>query len=129
NDVYAPFLGFHTFLFSCGILHLALVHINQVQSFLGLSVRGFSAIASCKNFQHLDISFKNIDDANLVVIPNSAFFLHHLSLVKCESVRDMQVLLNFKALEYLNLDQCLFVNDEGLDFLVVSCSRLSDLSL
>lgn len=44
---------------------------------------------------------------------NSATALQHLSLVKCEEVNDMKVLSNFKSLEYLNLDQCPLVNDDG----------------
>ncbi|KAH9301830.1 hypothetical protein KI387_013413 [Taxus chinensis] len=101
----------------------------SLQCCSGLSVRGFSAIVSYKNLQYLDISFTNIDNASLVAIENSASFLHHPSLVKFKSVRDMKVLSNFKALEYLNLDQCLFVSDKGLDFLAVGYSWLSDLSL
>ncbi|GLJ32578.1 hypothetical protein SUGI_0655310 [Cryptomeria japonica] len=101
----------------------------NLQRCLDLSPIVFRAIAACKNLQHLDLGFTDVDDASLAAIANSANFLRHLSLVKCESVSDMKVLSNFKALEYLNLDQCLFVNDEGLDFLAVGCSRLSDLSL
>ncbi|KAH9330588.1 hypothetical protein KI387_002696, partial [Taxus chinensis] len=85
---------------------------------------------------YLDISFKNIDNASLVVIANSASFLRHLSLVKCKFVRDMKVLSNFKALEYLNLDQRLSylslsltrITDNGMPYLA-SCSLFRSLKI
>ncbi|GLJ11875.1 hypothetical protein SUGI_0179030 [Cryptomeria japonica] len=55
--------------------------------------------------------------------------LRHLSLVKCEVVSDMKVLSNIRALEHLNVDECPFVTDEGLDFLAARCSKLAYLSL
>lgn len=113
----------------------ALIRSNQqlekinLQCALRPSVRTFSGIALCSNLRHLDLSFTGVDSGSLAVIADSATALQHLSLVKCEGVSDMKVLSNFKALEYLNLDQCPFVNDEGLDFLSVGCSKLTDLSL
>lgn len=113
----------------------SLIRSNQrleqinLQYALRLSVKTFSAIAFCSNLRHLDLSFTNVDSGSLAVIANSATALQHLSLVKCERFNDMKVLSNFKGLEYLNLDQCPFVNDEGLDFLSVGCSKLTDLSL
>lgn len=101
----------------------------NLQYALRPSLRTFSAIALCSNLRHLDLSFTDVDNRSLAVIANSATALQRLSLVKCEGVNDMKVLSNFKGLEYLNLDQCPFVNDEGLDFLSVGCSKLTDLSL
>lgn len=101
----------------------------NLQCCLGPSYRAFSAIAGCTNLQKLDLSFTDVDDASLSIIANNAINVRHLSLMKCESITDMKILSKFRALEYLNLDQCLFVNDEGLDYLTVGCSRLTDLSL
>lgn len=101
----------------------------NLQCALRPSLRTFSAIALCSNLRHLDLSFTDVDNRSLAVIANSATALQQLSLVKCEGINDMKVLSNFKGLEYLNLDQCPFVNDEGLDFLSVGCSKLTDLSL
>lgn len=105
-----------------------LEHIGM-QCILGPSSTAFSAIAVCSNLQHLDLSFTDVDNISLATIANNTTALRHLSLVSCEVVSDMKVLSNFKELEYLNLNQCRFVNDEGLEFLADGCSKLTDLSL
>jgi len=95
----------------------------------GPSSKGFSTISLCSNLQFLDLSFTDVDDLSLVAIANGAKMLRHLSLVKCTAVSSMKILSNFGALEYLNVDQCHFVTDEGLGFLAASCSKLSYLNL
>lgn len=95
----------------------------------GPSPRGFSAIGLCSNLKILDLSLTIVDDLSLITIANGVKMLRHLSLVRCEKVSDMRVLSNFRALEYLNVDECPFVTDEGLYFLSSSCSKLRHLSL
>ena len=62
-------------------------------------------------------------------IADGAKMLRHLSLVKCTAVSSVTILSNFRALEYLNFDQCHFVTNEGLGSLAVSCTKLSHLNL
>ncbi|GLJ11873.1 hypothetical protein SUGI_0179010 [Cryptomeria japonica] len=116
-------------------LETLMMHSNQeleqidLYHCLGPSSRGFSTIGLCPNLQSLDLSWTNVDDLSLATIANGAKMLRHLSLVNCEVVSDMKVLSNFRALEHLNVDQCPFVTDEGLDFLAARCSKLAYLSL
>lgn len=91
--------------------------------------KGFSAISLCTNLQILDLSFTAVDDLSLVAIATGAKMLRHLSLISCRNISNIKILRNFKALEYLDVTNCNFVTDEGLDFLAASCNKLSHLSL
>lgn len=95
----------------------------------GPSSKGFSIISLCSNLQFLDLSFTDVDDLSLAAIADGAKMLRHLSLVKCTAVSSMKILSNFRSLEYLNVDQCHFVTNEGLGSLAVSCTKLSHLNL
>eukprot|EP00252_Welwitschia_mirabilis_P010511 TRINITY_DN23816_c0_g2_i2.p1 TRINITY_DN23816_c0_g2~~TRINITY_DN23816_c0_g2_i2.p1 ORF type:complete len:371 (+),score=25.00 TRINITY_DN23816_c0_g2_i2:141-1115(+) len=96
---------------------------------LGPSSRGFSTIALCRNLGILDLSFTSIDDVGLAAIASGCQKLSQLSLVKCNNVCDMKVLSKFWCLEDLNVDQCDFVSDEGLDCVALKCRKLMHVSL
>lgn len=105
------------------------LELLDLQCCHGLSPIGFSAISGCTNLQSLNLSFTQVDNLSLMTIADGVRGLKRLSLVKCESISDMGIIAQFSALESLNLDQCPFVNDEGLDAIATYCSELAHLSL
>lgn len=105
------------------------LELLDLQCCHGLSPIGFSAISQCTNLQCLNLSFTQVDNLSLMTIADGIKCLKRLSLVKCESVSDIGIISQFSALESLNLDQCPFVNDEGLDSIAVGCSQMVHLSL
>ncbi|KAJ7529059.1 hypothetical protein O6H91_15G032300 [Diphasiastrum complanatum] len=95
----------------------------------GPSGIGFSAIGACSRLQYLDLSFTEVDDLSLMEIGSGARHVKHLRLVKCEAITSVLPVARFAEVEFLNLDQCPFVTDEGLNALAVNCPRLENVSL
>ncbi|BBN09890.1 hypothetical protein MPTK1_4g23540 [Marchantia polymorpha subsp. ruderalis] len=101
----------------------------DLQSCQGPSGIGFSAIALCSNLQYLDLSSTDVDDLSLLAIASGVPNLKQLNLVKCKRINSMETIARFTSLEVLNVDQCSFVENQGLGRVAASCPRLNNLSL
>lgn len=60
-----------------------------------------------------------IDDLSWITCIRMQRFLR---FVKCNTLGDMEILFNLRALRYVNIDRCYFVSTDELDFLIASSS-------